>query len=88
LIRVKKNAILLLGSYQFITIQLTTNDALLKEKVMSRKYIFLTIVAMVLLMFPLVGCSSTPAEMTPTPDLSIVWSDDLKMGIRRGGKIA
>jgi hypothetical protein len=29
-------------------------------------------------MFMLVGCNSTPAEMSPTPDTSIVWSDDFE----------
>jgi hypothetical protein len=51
---------------------------------MSRKYIFLTIVVMVFLLSLLVGCSSTPAETTPTPDTSIVWSDDCEDGDTEG----
>jgi hypothetical protein len=51
---------------------------------MARKYFSLTIIAMVLLLTLLVGCSSTPAEMTPTPDTSIVWSDDFEDGDTEG----
>jgi hypothetical protein len=51
---------------------------------MSRKYIFLTIVVMVFLLSMLVGCSSTPAETTPAPDTSIVWSDDFEDGDTEG----
>jgi hypothetical protein len=51
---------------------------------MTRKLIFLTIIAMVVLMSLLVGCSSTPAETTPTPDTSIVWSDDFEDGDTEG----
>ncbi len=51
---------------------------------MTRKLIFLTIIAMVVLISLLVGCSSTPAETTPTPDTSIVWSDDFEDGDTEG----
>jgi len=47
---------------------------------MTRKQIFLTIFSMVLLFFLLCGCSSTTADMAPTPDLTIVWSDDFEDG--------
>jgi len=42
---------------------------------MTRKPLFLTIFAMVLLTFLIFGCGSTP-----TPDPSIVWSDDFEDG--------
>ena len=52
---------------------------------MARKYLFLSILLLVLLPFVMIGCSSNPteatptqAEPTPTSDLSIVWSDDFE----------
>jgi hypothetical protein len=42
---------------------------------MTRNYNFLTILALILLMIPLFGC-----EAAPTPDPSIVWSDDFEDG--------
>jgi len=51
---------------------------------MTHKYFSLTIIVMVLLLMLLVDCSSTPAEMTPTPDMSIIWSDDFEDGDKEG----
>jgi hypothetical protein len=53
----------------------------------TRKYYSLTIIAMVLLFSLLVGCSSTPSELTPTPDTSIVWSEDFEDGDMEGWEI-
>ena len=47
---------------------------------MVRKNIFLTISAMVLFAVFISGCGSTP-----TPDPSIVWSEDFEDGDREGG---
>jgi hypothetical protein len=55
-----------------------------KEDFMMRKGFFLTIFAMVVLTSLLVGCGTTSAELTPTPDPSIVWSDDFEDGDMEG----
>ena len=46
---------------------------------MARKHLFLTILSIVLLTILLLGCGSTP-----TPDPSIVWSDDFEDGDTEG----
>ena len=51
---------------------------------MTRKNFVLAILAMALFMFVLVGCSSVPIDTTPTPDLSIVWTDDFDDGDMEG----
>ena len=48
------------------------------------KHSFLAVLAITLIIFLLVGCNSTPAEMSPTPDPSIVWSDDFEDGDTEG----
>ena len=47
---------------------------------MTRNPFFLAIFSMIVLIFLLCSCSSNTADMTPTPDLTIVWSDDFEDG--------
>ena len=47
---------------------------------MTRKRFSLITISVTLLTFLLLGCSSTSERMTPTPDTSIVWSDDFDDG--------
>ena len=49
---------------------------------MNHKRIFLTILSMVFVSILLIGCSSNP-----TPDPSIVWSDDFENGDMEGWEI-
>jgi len=51
----------------------------MKEETMTRKYHILTMLSMVLLVILLMGCA-----VTPTPDPSIVWSDDFEDGDMEG----
>ena len=51
-----------------------------KDDSVLRKHLVLTILSIVLLVFLLYGCSSNTADTTPTPDPSIVWSDDFEDG--------
>jgi hypothetical protein len=54
---------------------------------MTHKRLVLSILSMALLIFLLFGCSSIAAEMTPTPDLSIVWTEDFDDGDLSGWEI-
>ena len=54
---------------------------------MTRKHLVLSILLMALLMFLFSACSSFTADMTPTPDLSIVWVDDFEDGNTEGWEV-
>jgi hypothetical protein len=47
---------------------------------MTRKYFVLSLLLLALVLFPCSACSPTAADMTPTPDTSIVWEDDFEDG--------
>ena len=47
---------------------------------MARKYLVLTLLLLVISVFFLSGCSPGSANVTPTPDPSVVWSDDFEDG--------
>ena len=47
---------------------------------MTRKYFVLSLLLLALALFLFSACSPTAADMTPTPDTSIVWADDFEDG--------
>jgi hypothetical protein len=53
---------------------------LFEEDGMTRRQYSLITISVTLLTFLLIGCSSTPETIPPTPDMSIVWSDDFDDG--------